>query len=389
MKLNNKITILCLIIYGYVLIYQTFILSHLLRYSDFINAAMMIILTALAIIFLGYKKDNPRELKFEIMQKTIFLVVTFFLISYALGLVIGFNRNAYSLKPFMILRNIICPLTILISMEIYRYVLVNSTNNKKLLYFGVFSLFIFETFISIRVSGLSGLLPIFTVVTTQVLPYLAKNVVLSILAKHGGMKPCIFYRILMEMYIYVLPIIPNFGDYITSMVGICFPIILYISVLGNINEYVNPITNMMDTRLLKQKYNPFDYATFAFLVIFITLISGLFPFTLVAIGSDSMSPVISKGDAIVYQKVVSEKKLKEGQIVVYKNPNPDKDTLIVHRLVRIEKTKDGYVYRTKGDSNNGEDNVDLTIKDIKGTVCFKIKYIGYPTLFISSLFKKK
>ena len=71
MELNKKITILCLIIYGYIVIYQSIILSHFLRYSDFINAAMMVIITTIAIMFLGYKRDNPREIKREILQKTI------------------------------------------------------------------------------------------------------------------------------------------------------------------------------------------------------------------------------------------------------------------------------------------------------------------------------
>ncbi len=387
MELNKKITILCLIIFGYVVIYQTFILSHFLRYSDFINAAVMVVITSVAILFFGYKKDNPREIKREILQKTIFLVVTFFLLSYALGLVIGFNRNAYSLKPFMIIRNIICPFIILIGMEIYRYVIVNSTNNKRLIFFAIFSLFLFETFTSIRVSGLTGLLPIFTVFTTQVLPYFVKNVILTILAKYGGQKPGIVYRLIMEMYIYLLPIIPNFGDYITSMIGICFPIVLYINVLGCINDEVNPITNMIDARMFKQKYNIFDYASFVFLIIFITLISGLFPFTMVAIGSDSMSPVIKKGDAVVYQKVTNASMLHEGDVVVYQNEYNKE--LIVHRLIEINKNNNGYTYLTKGDYNNGPDNIDLSLKDIKGVVRFKVKYIGYPTLFISDLFKKK
>lgn len=56
--------------------------------------------------------------------------------------------------------------------------------------------------------------------------------------------------------------------------------------------------------------------------------------------------------------------------------------IISHRVYNVIK-KDGKVYfKTKGDNNDQVDNNIAKEKDVIGTVSFRIKYIGLPSIWL-------
>ena len=55
--------------------------------------------------------------------------------------------------------------------------------------------------------------------------------------------------------------------------------------------------------------------------------------------------------------------------------------------VIIYKVDNEYVFRTKGDANDAEDWYDIYEEDIIGTVKAKVKYLGYPTIWVNKLVK--
>ena len=73
-----------------------------------------------------------------------------------------------------------------------------------------------------------GLQELFVLVTTVILPIMVKNMLLGYLTYEVGYKPCLIYRLLLEIYVYLVPYLPNFGDYLTSMFGVCLPLVVYI-----------------------------------------------------------------------------------------------------------------------------------------------------------------
>ena len=97
-----------------------------------------------------------------------------------------------------------------------------------------------------------------------------------------------------------------------------------------------------------------------------------------------MSPKIEKGDAVLLNKKKIKGKIEKGEIVAYRKSGK----IIVHRVVEVINEKGTYYYKTKGDANNSNDSGLLTNKDIVGVVMFKIKYIGYPSIFLSETFQK-
>ncbi len=99
---------------------------------------------------------------------------------------------------------------------------------------------------------------------------------------------------------------------------------------------------------------------FIIVIIFITQISFLISSTslqLSLIASDSMEPILGKGDILLWIPTKIEE-IKIGDIVVFKSyikwPN---EKLIAHRVtnIKIDKLTDSEVLETKGDANQWKD----------------------------------
>ena len=59
---------------------------------------------------------------------------------------------------------------------------------------------------------------------------------------------------------------------------------------------------------------------------------------------------------------------------------------VVHRIVEIDNDESGNrIFVTKGDNNNGIDLNPVTYDQVVGKVSFIIKYIGYPSVWLSGM----
>ena len=121
-----------------------------------------------------------------------------------------------------------------------------------------------------------------------------------------------------------------------------------------------------------------------FLIILVALVSGIFNYWLIAVGSDSMAGTFDRGDAVMIEKMSADK-LKENDIIAFR-----KDGLIVtHRIVKIHKNGDRYEFVTKGDANEDVDNFTTSSENVIGRINFRTKYIGFPTLWMNAIFNRK
>lgn len=364
-------------------IYQLFILKYALKYSEALTAGIILIITFLAILIFGYKKSIKTKEKTSITYRIIAIVMLFFTITYACGLIMGFERTAYSLNPLAIISNILMPIVIIVCMEIYRYVTISTTNKKSIMITTTIALIIFEILISIRLNSLLAVSSLFKTLTTIMFPIISKNFLMSYLAHHGELKQTLIYRLPLEIYIYLLPIIPNFNDYIRSMIGICMPVLIYVY----ISKYLDLENGIYIEKKDSKISNIIKDIIIGIIIVFIALISGFFPLTMLGVGSNSMKPYIEKGDAVIIKKVNSDNKIKVGDIIAYHNK--DVNEIIIHRVVKIKKKNNKNIYITKGDANKSEDNIDISLKDIKGIVLFKIKYISRPSIYFKELLNKR
>lgn len=380
-KEKFKSVILSLILIIYIIIYQTLILNNLLKYSESLSASLILIVMFLSILLFGFRKDNANRLKKLVLYKTIIMVIAYFLITYLCGLVIGFNKNVYSTSPLLLINNIFMPIVIVIGTEIYRYV-VCSTRSKSEIVITTIALTIFEIFISMRFRYLLAVTSAFKYTTIIIIPIIIKNIFLTYLTKHGGLRSTIVYRLLIDTYILFVPLVPAFSDYLNSMIKICLPILSFIYISITVDSYNEAIVKNNK----KSRVSIVNIFLISVLIIFIYLVSGIFTYTILGVASNSMLPTISKGDAVIIRKLEGYRELKVGDVIAYNNSINGK--IIIHRIVEIKKDDNKEkIYVTKGDANKSVDTYKVTYKKIKGVVRLKIKYIAIPSIYLKELSK--
>lgn len=375
---SMKNGIIALLFVAYIILYRLFIFTNYMKFAEIISASFLIVVLALAIKLLGFRKDKPSMLSKNIIKVTVFYLVLAFSVMYGLGLVVGFLHNAYSRNVFSLFDNMFVPIIIIIMVELIRYVVIWANKDKKV-FIGIFTilLILFELMIAVRTLNLNDIAATFNLSATIIVPVIVKNFILSYLCYHVGYKVPLVYRLVMDTYLFIVPIIPDIGDYVNSMILLSVPFLIYITAFPMIDDRSSksePVLNVDNFSFL-------NIPIIILLVLLVSLISGFFPLYMIGIGSDSMNPKISKGDAVIIKKINKNTEIKQKDIIAYNSGGK----IVVHRVVNINKSKDRITYTTKGDANNSKDPQDVKRKQIKGIVKLKIPFIAYPTVWLSEL----
>lgn len=346
--------------------------------SDYLMLLFLLIIVVIFKVFFGIEKDRHRYTKDIIIDCIIFLLA-FFLLFYLSGLLIGFAKtdNYYNIKDLV---NVILPIILLIiTKEYLRYQFLCKSEGCKLLVITTTMLFVFiDISTSIFYNLHDSVYNAFIFLSLVVLPAISTNIVASYIGMNVGYKPMIIYRLVFELYLYLIPIVPNPNQYIMSIIRLLLPVLFcYREYLFLKKEHDDEVERKQRKSQIKGYILPVIIIT-----IIIYLTSGYFHFQAVAIASGSMTPAIRKGDVVIIEKIKDDyDDLKEGQVIAF-NYN---GTVIVHRLVEKVKVINEYYFYTKGDANEKRDNFVLTKDNIIGVVNIKIPYIGIPTVLINEL----
>ena len=347
--------------------------------SKYLVVLLLVGLLVIFYYFFGYEKDRHYLWKNVTLEIIIFLLL-FFILYYILGLVMSFARvvDYYNISSF---KNIIIPIILItILKEILRYwIIAKSYDYKPVI---IISCLVFIMFDLIGKSDLSLLkekYDIFIFIATIILPVISKNVLCTYVSYKVGYKPVIIYLLVVELFGYLMPIIPNPNQYLYSIIWLIAPMIL----LYRLYLYLKK--NKHDKKVERQENKNKLIALILPLIIVVVLVyfvSGYFHHQAVVIASGSMENTISKGDIVIIEKIDGNiDDLELNQVIAYTYNK----RIIVHRLVKkIIVNNEPYFY-TKGDANNDIDNYKITKDMIIGIVNYKIPYIGYPTVWINEL----
>ncbi len=368
----------------YIFLYKFLIFPKAMGYSEMINASFLALALGLSIFLLGFRKNKSTILFQNVIKFTLFYVMLTGIIVYAVGFAVGFLKNAYSRETFTLFNNIFAPIIIYGLIEFIRYTFIWANKDKKV-YIFLFTaiLIVLELVFKIRTVDFASFESLFRLTATTVLPTIVKNVFFSYICYHVGYKVPLVYRLLVDVfYVYIVPIIPDLGEYVNSVISISLPIIIYISVY----EMIDSKCNKPRPIVKKGSFGIVDGVVGVLLVTLIALVSGLFPIYMIGIGSNSMTPKINKGDAVVLQKVTDPNTIKEGDVVAYiRKDGSSKQITVVHRVTEVTKSKGKKVFVTKGDANKSKDVNLVNGSQIKGKVKFRIPLIAYPTIFFNDL----
>ena len=223
MKRGYKKLLILEIILFFVLILNSFVSSILSRYN-----LILALIAVLGIfkLFFGFEKDRYRYVRDIIFEIAIFLLV-FFLLYYLSGLIITFAKTENYLTWYGFSNFIIPIILTIILKEIARYMILQKAEGNNFLLITTCILFIFlDVSNAIYYNNFSSKYDSFLFVALSLLPAISTNIACTYISKKVGYNPVIFYLIIVNIYSYLMPIIPNPSEYISSMVQFLLPIAL-------------------------------------------------------------------------------------------------------------------------------------------------------------------
>lgn len=377
MKKGYKRLLIFEVIITFILIVNSFFVSFLS------NLGMCIFLFTIFIVFkylFGFEKTQQRYIKDIILEITIFLI-SFLLIYYLLGIFIGFTSSMNAITLVEKLKLIALLSISIIIKEYLRCMMLRKSDLNKNTTIATIILFIFiDISTSIAYGDFSDNYSIFKFIAMIIMPAISANISYSYVAKKIGYKPVIFYCLIITLYPYIIPIIPNVNSYIYSLISLLLPCAFMLVVYRFFKK--SDDNDEKEREYHKKKYTYIKMIPiFAIVFLLIFLYSGYCRFWVIAIATGSMTPKISVGDLVVVDQKTDKTKLKEGQVIAYKNNN----TIVVHRIKGIIISKKEKHYITKGDANKKPDAIIVKEDMILGKVETKIPYLGLPTVWLHEM----
>lgn len=335
--------------------------------------------------FYIYKKSDNYHGRFKNVRnnsKLMIIMAVIYILAYSVfGLIVGFSYSIYSHKFFMILQNIYQVTLIAALIEYLRSYTINQNTKSKLNIIATTIIFILlEVNFGVLFAKFADGKDTFEYISSIILPQIFANILYSYAALKGGYKLTIPYRIIISLFTLLTPIVPAFDWFLTGMFGSLFPVITLVV----LQKYSRKATSI---RREDKKTTSVIYALcFGVMVTFVLAVYGLFTYKPIVILSNSMVPVFSKGDVVVYYEPDESEKnnLENNTIVVYTKDNQ----YIVHRIVRKFKKSGETFYITRGDANNSDDYTPVSTEDIIGVYTTSLKYVGYPSVWLNNIFNQ-
>lgn len=345
-------------------------------YLYIINPLFWITLAVFLKIAIG-KSYQKSRIKKEVIQYILIAVIIYILTYMISGLFITFGNNPYftTVKGFLI--NLWMFGTVIISKEYIRYRLINNVyeNDKKEIAILVSLIYIIieiglNKYINTKITLLFALKDI----CQNLIPLIAKNVLYSYISMKSDWKPASIYELFTKLYLWLSPILPNAPWIMVAIIETTIPTILFFYI-----RYANSKNSEIKSRQEIENVNPKNSIPLVVLVILVIWFTiGVFPIKPIAVASGSMEKELYVGDVVIVKKC-NANDIVNGDIIQYQM----KGYTVIHRVIEKKQKNGEYYFTTKGDNNPSEDKESVKEDQVLGKVIFKVKYLGYPAIWLN------
>ena len=353
--------------------------------NDIIKYVLSIIGLGILLFISGFVYKKKRDTNFfggSATRILLAVIIFYFIIIFLLGLILGFGKTLFSLNPDRWIKRVIPTFIVTLVIERLRFILIkNNPTEKKAIYLLTAIIACFNILLISNIFTLNTPYDIFVFSCVTVLPIIAQELLSTYLVFNYGFKPVIIYKLIMNLYIYILPIMTNLGDYLQSAIGIIVPFTIYVVLV----KYLKPKEeeNRRKTKLTEINSSFITIPMTILLSILVVLVSGISRYQMIAIATNSMIPVYERGDAIIFEKI-DKKYLQDDDIIVFKKDGK----LVAHRIIKTKEDSSKLYFYTKGDANNAVDAELVSEDEVLGVVRRVVKYLGYPTVLVNELFRR-
>lgn len=294
------------------------------------------------------------------------LAVIRVIIDLFVGSVTGFGLNTAAMEPATIAMNLLRSIPLVLGMESLRVFMLNilGRNHVKSVLV-VSSIMTVLTFSPLKLAAVAtgGSKEVINFLLRSLTPSLANNTFLTQLAAWGSVKTTITYSLLINLYIYATPILPDVPWYIIPLTSTVVPLaqlIVASSIIQAGKTYISGLNR-------KSLYA----STATILIVAVTTLSIFATGSRIAVVmSGSMEPSLNIGDVVL---LTPANNLKVGDIIAYSGQR----TIIIHRIVSVKKDKQSnIVFITKGDANDDPDPYEVTNITVLGRLTYIMPRIG-------------
>ena len=343
-----------------------------------IIAAVVLLPTAVCSCLLIKKRGILSMNKQQILLIVSVISVLYLLLYYLCGIKVGFYSNPYALKIKFILAYFIPSAIIIVATEVYRWIIRAQDDRVAdiLCYITcVVGQMIICSTASVAVSSLNNFMEL---VAETMFPAIISNLLYGYIVKRYGFYPNIVYRAVTTLYVYLIPIKPALSKSLVAFFGLIIPIAIFL--------FIDSLYEKKVRYALEKKSKltvPVTICAIAIMLFVIMVVSNQFVIGSYVIATESMTGELNKGDAAIYVKY-DDQTITEGQVIAFEKD----DRVVIHRVVDIQIINGQTRYFTKGDANEDVDTGFINDYNIIGLINFKIPFIGYPTLWMRSLFAR-
>ncbi len=349
-------------------------------YPYIIKPMLWVLIGIVCIVFFKnnylINKKYKKQVDFCVVVATLIYFFVYFIFGYAKG----FAHSPYDRTLNGILTNVWSLVPVIVVKEYIRYYMITNCGNKKIFLWTFMISFLFTmTNLNFSKFGIyfSSSLNTFEFIMQTFFPNIITNLFLTYIAYFSGYGAPIIYNLLPQLILYILPILPDIDWQLNSIINAIIPFFTYV--------YINYTISKIDkaTRVKAEETVGIKGWLFMILLVVIIVAFGLGAFSVqpIVIGSNSMLPVIRKGD-IVFVEKIDASKIKKGDVIRYVLDG----NYIIHRVQKINIDKDGKrIFITKGDNNDNIDIYPVKESQFAGIIRFTIPYVGYPTILLREM----
>lgn len=386
MKELKDIKFELILIYGLIIfssvIAPSFMISNKNEIYTYLLRPVIWICIFLVSAILTFENHTRYSKKKDLIKSIFIITLLYIIVYYMLGIFVGYTKSSYLRTFYGITKNIWAVVMIIGLQEYVRTALIYNCGKKKIMYVAIAILFMFVNLNwNNFMASFSDNTTFFKYMCSTFIPTIVKSALYTYIAYYGGYYASAINRVLISLASVISPVLPDINWFFTGVIEILTPFVIFLVV--NYEVYSRK-TNTTKRQIRKE--NPAKMAPFfAFIIIFILFVAGIFKYMPVAVMSNSMLPVFGRGSVVVIKKVEKEdlKNIKVGDIIEYSIDN----RMVIHRVIEIVDPEK-YIFKTKGDHNKSKDNKLVTDKQVYGVVEFSIPYIGYLSVWFSELVGK-
>ena len=323
------------------------------------------------------KMYEKQKIKKEIISYIIIAALSYIVAYILSGIFISFGKNPFATTVKGYLINMWITMSVIIAREYIRYKLINNVYDKDKVLIAILISIVYVIidlglYRFITTDNISMLM-IIKLIAQVLLPSIAKNTLFSYIVMYSNWFPGVLYEFMINTYTWTLPILPNSPWIITVVIESMIPIIVFLYI-----RYTILRNDLFKSREKLINSDPRNIITLVVVVVLATWFAvGIFPIVPIAIATGSMSPNINTGDVAIIRKC-NPNDVIVGDVIQYQMEG----YTVVHRIVEKTQSNGEVTFITKGDNNDSPDFDPVNEEQLIGKAIYKIKYIGYPAIWI-------